>query len=133
MRADYFGGGVVVVVVLDPGGVVVDGPLGGVVVVGPPGGVVVVVPSGEVVVVVAPPAGAAELSVAVVVVLVALASPVSAFLAQPPSARLEAARSAPVAISAERQEIDVMWIGSLGGWAGSSPTNPREARRFPKK
>jgi len=98
----YFGGDVVVVVVDEPGGVVVVGPLGGVVVVVPSGAVVVVVVLGGV-------AGAvAELSVEVVVLVVALGSVVSVFLAQPPKARAEAARTAVVAIRVERRVDDVI-------------------------
>jgi hypothetical protein len=52
--------------------------------------------------------------VLVVVVVVAAVS-ASGFLLQPPSARLEAASTAPVAISAERQDVDIIWVGSLKG------------------
>ena len=102
--ADYFG--VVVVVVDDPGAVVIDAPLGGVVVVIPFGGVVVVVPSGAVVVVVAP-AGEAALS-DVVVVLVVLGSVASTFFAQPPRANPAAASRRVVASKVERRLDGVM-------------------------
>ena len=63
---------------------------------------------------------AAELSAGGVVVVVVVeesaaggvaavvVSVVSAFFAQPPSMRLEAARTAPVAIKVERQDVDSM-------------------------
>jgi hypothetical protein len=109
-----------VVVVLEPGGV----------------GVVVVEPSGALVVVllVVEPAGAvAELSVAggvvaagveesVVVVDDVLVPVSSAFLLQAPSAKLEAASTAAVAIRLLRRVEDVM-NGSLGKIAGE-PVQP---------
>ena len=68
----------------------------------------------------------------VVEVVDVVAVSVSGFLLQPPSARLEAASTAPVAISAERQDVDIMWVGSLkGGQAGRAP-NPDGPRLFPK-
>lgn len=101
-------------------------------------GAVVVAPFGAVVLVVpgVPGAGAAELSAGgvveaeasvEVVVVVVDASGVSDFLLQAPSARLEAARTAVVAIRVERQVKDFMWAPSELGWIAL--LQPR--RRFP--
>jgi hypothetical protein len=106
----------VVVVVVAPGGV----------------GVVVVEPSGAVVVVLVVAGAVAELSVAggvagvavesVVVVDEVVVAASSAFLLQAPSAKLEAARTAAVAIRLLRRVEDVM-DGSLGKITGE-PVQP---------
>lgn len=118
----YFGGGGggVVVVVVE---LVVPSAAGGVVVV-----VVAELSAG------APVVAVVEESVAGAVVdeVVVVAVSVSAFLLQPPSARLEAASTAPVAISAERQDVDIMWVDSLKGGSGWTCTNCAGPRLFPK-
>ena len=129
----YFGGVVVVVVDL----VVVVGGVVGAVAVEPSGAVVVVVPG-------VPGAGAAdgsvaggvavgaEASVEVEDVVVVLLEASSAFFWQAPSAKLEAASTAAVAIRLERQVMDVMkWLPREKTQV--RPFNRCRAGQFPKK